>query len=297
MTDNHQKLWIFGDSFSAQDPNYDPHSVWTRDLAHRLADHLGEPVQLRNNSLVGSAQDWMFTEYVKAVPQIASKDYVIILLTSASRYWYFENQPSLSNWNILDFDAQVTKEQARAVELYIKHIQRLHLDCISLLGRLSFIAYETQCRGLRRPLIIKAFDQDLGPADYFKELNIANGTLTKIQFGEYKNQELVSKMFEQGQPGYFKGADCRFNHLCLRNHSILSEKLLQSLLTDQLCDLTEGFHREIIDQEWYKDQDFCDKELSARAVEFFNKKVLPLEKIQSWQQRTGIDRIMRRLEI
>lgn len=297
MTDTVQKLWIFGDSFSAQDPNYDPSTVWTRDLAHRLADHLNIPVQLRNNSLVGSAQDWMFTEYVKAVPQISADDYVVILLTSASRYWYFENQPSLSNWNILDFDAQVTKEQARAAELYIKHIQRPHLDSLSLLGRLSFIAYETKTRALRRPLIIKAFDQDIGPADYFSELNIAQGTLTQVQFGEYKNQDLVEKMFAQGNPGYFKGADCRFNHLCLRNHSILSEKIMHSLLTDQVCDLTDGFHREIIDQYWYKDQEFCDQELSARAVEFFNKKVLPLEKIQSWQQRTGIDRIMRRSEV
>jgi hypothetical protein len=288
------KLWIFGDSWSSLDPTYDPERVWTRQLAHRLSDGINQPIQLRNASLRGSAQDWMISEYLKVVEEIAPQDYVIIILTSPDRYWYFEDIPSLSNWNILDFDQQVTAERARAVELYIKHIQRPNLDCISVIGRLSSIAYETQSRGLRRPLIIKGFIQELGPADYFKELNQAEGVLTEIQYNEYQNKDLVQKLAEQGQPGYFKGADCRFNHLCLKNHDILVDKLVNGLLTDSSPDLTQGFYTDLIGPEWYKDQEFCDQELSARAVTYFKEHIQGLEKIKGWQHRTGITKIMNR---
>ncbi len=293
MTDK-TKLWIFGDSWSALYPDYDPIGVWTRQLAHRLSNHLGHGVQLRNASLVGSAQDWMISEYLNVLEEIAPQDYVVIILTSPARYWYFEDIPSLSNWNILDFDSVVNKERARAVELYIKHIQRPQLDNIALLGRLSVIAHETLTRNLRRPLLVKGFIQDLGPAVNFKQLNIAQGVLSEIQYAEYQNKDLVERLAEQGQPGYFKGADCRFNHLCLRNHDVLADKFLQGLITDTSPDLTQGFHRDLISVDWYKDSEFCEQELSHRAVNMFMEKVLPLSKIASWQQRTGIDKIMGR---
>jgi hypothetical protein len=293
MTDN-TTLWIFGDSWSALYPEYDPARVWTRQLAHQLSDHLGKGVQLRNASLVGSAQDWMITEYLNVIEEIKPEDYVVIILTSPARYWYFEDIPTLSNWNILDFDSVVSKERARAVELYIKHIQRPHIDSIALLGRLSIIAYETLTRNLRKPLLVKGFIQDLGPAENFEQLNIAQGVLTKIQYDEYQNKELVEKLADQGQPGYFKGADCRFNHLCLKNHDVLADKFLQGLITGTAPDLTQGFHQDLISADWYKDSDFCEQELSHRAVKMFKEKVLPLSKIASWQQRTGIDKIMNR---
>jgi hypothetical protein len=144
-------------------------------------------------------------------------------------------------------------------------------------------------------MLIKGFVQEMGPAGYYKELNIAEGVLSKIQYDEYRNKDLVEKLAEQGQPSYFKGADCRFNHLCLSNHDILVDKLLNGLLTDSPPDLTEGFLTDLIDPEWWKDQDFCDQELSKRAVKYFQEKILPIEKINSWQQRTGIDKIMTRL--
>lgn len=289
------KLWIFGDSWSALFPNYDPERVWTRQLAHRLSQHLGHGVQLRNISLVGSAQDWMISEYVSALEQIEPDDYVVIILTSPARYWYFEEIPSLSNWNILDFDSVVSKERARAVELYIKHIQRPHIDSVALLGRLSIIAYETLTRGFRRPLIVKGFIQDLGPAEYFKELNIAEGELTFIQYGEYQDKARVEHLSAQGQPGYFKGADCRFNHLCLSNHDVLVDKFLEGMIADTSPDLTTGFHENLVAEDWYKDAEFCQQELSHRAVDMFKEKVLPMTKINSWQTRTGIDKIMNRL--
>ena len=287
------KLWIFGDSWSTLAPDYDPPRVWTRQLAHRLSQQTGQEIQMINASLVGSAQDWMITQYVEAVEKIQPDDYVVIVLTSPSRYWYFEDLPSLSNWNILDFDSAVSPERAKAVELYIKHIQRPNLDIISLFGRLSLIAYETQRLGLRRPLVIKGFTQELGPDNYYKELNVAKGNLSLIQYLEYKDKDIVDRLNDQGQPGYFKGADCRFNHMCLSNHDILVDKLLDGLITDTSPDLESGFISDLISQDWYTDKEFCQRELSARAVDYFIEKVLPMDKISSWQRRTGIDRVMR----
>lgn len=290
----HTKLWIFGDSWSALWPDYDPDRVWTKSLAQQLSTATSSPVLLRNSSLVGSAQDWAFSEYIKVIEDIQPEDYVVFILTSPSRYWYFEDIPTLSNWNILDFDTVVSPEQTKAVELYIKHIQRPQLDNLALIGRLGLMAYETKRRGLRRPLLIKGFEQELGPINYFEDLNIANGVLTHIQWNEYKDQELAYKLSDQGKPGYFNGADCRFNHMCLSNHDIFANKLLTGLINDTAPDLTTGFQTDLIAPDWYNDKEFCERELSPRSVEYFLEKVKDT-KVSSWAQRTGILHIMDRI--
>ena len=288
-------LWIFGDSWSALSTT-DPASVWTRQLAHKLAISIGQEITLRNHSLIGSAQDWAVLEYYKVLDEIKPEDYVIFILTSPARYWYFEDIPSASNWNILDFDTVVGKDRANAVEQYIKYIQRPQMDELATHGRIAGIAYETYRRELRRPLLVKGFVQEFGPSSTYKHLNIAEGVLASIQHSEYQNTELVEKMAARGQPGYFKGSDCRYNHLCLSNHDILADKLLDGLINDTSPDLSSGFYTDLIAPDWQRDEEFCQNELNPLMVKYFIENLLGNSVITGWQRRTGVEAVMKGLK-
>lgn len=284
-----QRLWIFGDSWSAIDSNRDPPRSWTRQLAQRLSQTTGRPVQVRNHSLVGAAPDWITEQYLKNTASMGSDDYVIMILTSPYRVWYFEDQPSLTNFNIIDFDSVIDQEQAQAVELYIKHIQRTKIDTLHTVNRLGNIAYESASRGLRRPLLVKGFDQDLNVAESYPDICIANGYLTSIQYNEYAELDRMAEITGPA-PNWFYGFDCRYNHLCLSNHDILVDKLLEGLLKNRSPDLTQGFRQNLIKETWYEDTEFCQQELCVSSIDHFFT-VKEEQKSPSWRDRTGLSKI------
>jgi hypothetical protein len=285
-----QILWIFGDSWSATSPTKDPDRIWTRQLAQRLSQTIGRPVQVRNHSLIGAAPDWITEQYLKNTASMGADDYVVMVLTSPYRVWYFEDIPSLTNWNIIDFDSIVSREQAQAVELYLKHIQREHIDTLHTVNRLGNIAYESASRGLRRPMLIKGFDQDLNIAESYPDICIAKGYLSAVQYNEYADLDQMDQLKDRTPaPNWFYGFDCRYNHLCLRNHDILVDKLLQGLLKDRAPDLTQGFHQHIIKENWYEDSEFCQQELHVPGIENFFK--VKEQTTSSWKDRTGLSKI------
>jgi len=293
MKDSTVRLWIFGDSWSALRASQDPERIWTRQLARRLSDHLQTPVQLRNSSLVGCAQDWITEQFLLNTAEMQAQDYVIIVLTSPQRYWFFKDKPDLTNWNIIDFDQWVTADQARAAEYYIKHIQRDEIDHLHMINRLGNIAYEAAARGLRRPLIIRGFAQDLGVAEHYPDLNIAQGFLTKIQAEEYADQQELERLYTSGGTNWFNGFDCRYNHLCLSNHDILVDKLLPALVKNKQPDLTQGFKTDLIAKNWYENLSFCDQELNPDYIKNFHEDIKNRDHSgRVWKIKTGINRIL-----
>jgi hypothetical protein len=249
------KLVIIGDSYTADSAN-PTDRVWY----HQVADRLG--LELVNLSMPGVSQDWCWQQLQHQVYQggLARGDQLIVALTHPSRYWYLERLPDLSNSWITDLDQWCTKEEARAISLFIQHIQRPSLDCLQLINRLGWLAYQSLKLGIR-PLVIKAFEQHLGAAEHYEELNWAQGSLMEdIQYWEFEDpsQETMSQ--------YFWGLDCRYNHLCLSNHDILAQRVTESLVSGQPMDLTEGFHRHLLKSRGLYDDDFCQRELNWPTV-------------------------------
>ncbi len=287
------RLWIFADSFGVCDPKQDSARVWTRQLAHRLSQKISQPIELFNYSLIGCSQDWTTSSYMSFVDQMQSQDYVIIVLTSSARYWYFEDQPTLTNWNIIDLDQQVGRERARAAEMYLKHIQRPSLDHFQTVCRLGLVAYETQRRGLRAPLMIRAFDDHVNPCDTWPDLTWAQGSLAEIQWTEYTNASDLLADYEKSGQGYFKGYDCRYNHMCLSNHDILSERLAEQLVSGTPADLSTGYVSGIIEEKWFNDEKLISEELNPRAVKYYFENIHhSTGPILPWKRRTGIEKIM-----
>jgi len=284
-----KRLWVFADSFGVCDPKKDNPRVWSRQLAKRISLMLNEPIELFNYSLIGCSQDWTVNSFMSFQDQILPDDFVVIVMTSASRYWYFDDMPTLTNWNIIDLDQHVGKERARSVELYLKHIQRPALDHLQSVCRLSLIAYYAQIKGLRNPLIVKAFDDKFNPCDTWSNLDWAKGFLSAIQFAEYADQEVVVDLYNQTGSGYFKGYDCRYNHMCLSNHDILSELLAEQLVNKKVADISTGFKTQLIDKNWYKNEDFMLDELNPTALKYYFENIHSKGEILPWKRRVGVE--------
>ncbi len=278
------RLFVIGDSFSASPPKGDETKNWPRLLCEKLYQQTGRDLTLINNSLVGSSQDWCMTHLqIWLNYEMTEDDYLVICLTHPSRVWFLDRLPEMSNANIIDLDRWVSKDEAKAIELYIRYMQRPMIDLMNVNNRLAYIAYQTQRRKLKKPLIIKCFDQDLDQAMEFPELIIAEGSLmSDVQYHEFDDPEA------EAENRYWRGLDARYNHLCLRNHEVLAEKLLDSLINNTAPDLKNGFHKGMLTAGLLDDLEFCQKELN---MDVRNKNLSNPDKFRPiipWAKKMGL---------
>jgi hypothetical protein len=264
MTDTKfSTLYVIGDSFSVPPKPEDATLTWPQQVARGLKEQLGHDVVLENLSIMGCAQDYAWDVLQQLLEyRIKEDDHVIIALTHPSRFWYLDRMPEMTNSNIIDLDSYVTKDEANAIEYYIRYIQRPRLDLIHINNRMGYLAYQVLKKKLNRPVIMKCFGQDVDQADEWAEINWAKGVLMDdVQQWEFENADA------DRDAKFWYGLDGRYNHMCLSNHKILADKLVHSLLTDTTPDLTEGFVKGLIKHNALKDDDFVSKELDVATVQ------------------------------
>lgn len=267
-------LWIFGDSFSRS--STEPRT-WPQLLSQRLG------TELVNVSLRGASPDWIIRQYLTALAQIDPEDPVIVLFTNPNRFWFYEDQPDLTNPAITDFAQHRNSDQARAAQSYFQYLQRPELDLQWTYYRAMAVSHETQRLNLRRPLLIQAFAQDVSAAEHFHTVAWAQGTLTDLQFREYRDRDSVMASIQrQGVDPVFRGTDCRYNHLCLLNHSVLADKLAQHFLSDQPVDLTQGFHEKILDEQWHTDTQWRQDQLDPEQIEIYLRQNQSKNPFKKW---------------
>ncbi len=286
MTMHQPRLYIIGDSFSVpplpQDTSDPP--VYTRLIRDHLSRLHGCDIEVRNSSLMGASQDWIWTHLqVWLEYEIHPEDYLIIALTHPSRMWFVDRLPGLTNINIIDLDEHVTREETTAIMMYIKHIQRPQLDLMNINNRFGYLCYQVMKRGLRRPLVIKCFGQDLDQAVGWNEFMLAEGVIMDdIQQWEFEDPDI------DRDAKYWYGLDCRYNHMCLTNHRIMADKIITAFETDTAPDLKEGFVRGLLKPDSLQDLDFVKRELDVWTFEHnrqFREQYAP--KIP-WAKRVGL---------
>ena len=263
MTDKKfSTLYVIGDSFSVPPKAKDATVTWPQQVARGLKEQLGHDVVLENVSLIGCAQDYCWDILQQLLEyRIREDDHIVIALTHPSRFWYLDNMPEMTNANIIDLDSFVTKDEALAIEYYIRYIQRPRLDLIHINNRMGYLAYQVLKKNLNRPIIMKCFSQDVDQASEWQEINWAKGILMDdVQQWEFEDIDA------DRDAKFWYGLDSRYNHMCLSNHKILADKLIHSLLTDTTPDLTEGFVKGLIKDNALRDDDFILKELDVATV-------------------------------
>jgi len=275
-------LYVFGDSFTVPPQIYTgsdtfglyatPGDTWTQgnprpktqtwlNLVASGLSRQHQELAVVNYSQYGVAQDFCWTQINKAMNLLEPEDYMIVAVTHPNRFWYIDEHPNLSNHYIINLEQYLTKDQTLAIQMFMQHIQRPELDTLHQTNRMKSLAYEVLKRGLRRPLMINCFASDITEVESIEELNWAQGNLFSVQALEY----LVG---EEDSTTFFKGVDCRYNHLCLSNHSIVADKIIDSFMKQTTVDLNSGFVQGLLKDGVLEDEDFCRRELDWHKLEF-----------------------------
>jgi hypothetical protein len=278
------RLFVIGDSFTVEPLNGEDKPYWIKQAADEIEKLSGKPVIISNASMMGSSQDWV-SHHIQALynGQITPDDYLVVALTHPNRFWYNEKRPDVTNPHLTDLDEFLTKEETRAVELFMRHIQRPLLDTIHLQNRLAYIAYQTRRQKLHRPVVIKCFEQQLGQCEFFPELNWANGVLMdNIQRPEFWDPDLDENAV------YWRGIDPRYNHMCMSNHNILGPRLGQALHNDTALDLVNGYNAGIVQPGSLDDPEWVKREINPVTVQYNIDNGRKYKSMTSWAVKMGI---------
>jgi len=282
------RLCVIGDSFSVPPLPQDTSNpaVYTRLVQQALSRQHGTDIEIINNSIMGASQDWIWKHLQQWLEHdITSEDYIIIALTHPSRMWFVDRLPDLTNINISDLDKHVTREEASAIMMYVKHIQRPQLDLMNINNRFGYLGYQILKKSLRKPLVIKCFDQDLDQALNWNEFMLAQGVLMDhVQRLEFEESDI------NHGPDYWQGIDCRYNHMCLTNHAVLAEKIVTAFNTDTAPDLTQGFVKNLLNSNSLDDADFVQRELDVCTYQHNQQFSQHYASKTSWAQRIGLKR-------
>lgn len=252
------KLWIFGDSFSSQVDQDDNNEVWFKSLSNKLN------YELKNISLIGCAQDWQFLMIDVNKDNISSSDQIILVLTSPSRYWFFDEYPYMTNSHIIDFEKIVGLSRATAAKNYFQYIQRPTLDILHVQLRLGWLNNCVSFYKWKKPIILLGFPQQINDIAQFDNLMFSNGELTN----NISDKEHIFSLWNDfhKRTELLKASDPRYNHMCLMNHEVLADKLYDSIVNHNQLDLSDGFHQQILTYNSIKDKEFSAKELCPQYL-------------------------------
>lgn len=262
-----RNIWVYGDSWvDLPRPEEQKQRItWPFLLSHSLQSHgLRASFSTSLLGMIGCNQDWILQK-LDDNDNIQPDDLVVVILTSHNRWWFFQNFPWCTNGFTFGFEHNISDEQRQACEYYFRY---LHDDDLMLeyhLRRLSWLEeFQRRTLAIDNPItILSAFEVDLsGVTQNFPNLRLSRGDLYQIQREEWAD------------PKYRKianwdGRDLRYNHICLRNHQVLADKVAKAITYNEPVDLRHGFHQHFLYYDCYKDQQFLSQELSAAAVEEF----------------------------
>jgi hypothetical protein len=266
-------LFVIGDSFSYHhrgggDLSDHQKLLWPK----QVANHIGCKYMI-NLSLSGVSQDYCWNVLEKYLNDITPDDYLIVVLTDYTRYWFLKDDPEASNFVNIENHKHKWKWQtaqslstlkdfikdnqiSNAVKEYIVNIQRDEIDIAHQQYRLGWLHDQVSRKNLRKPLILQAFDCKVVSKDW-PRFEVAVGNLTT---------DVSLKEFEEGVKEWFfdKISDYRFNHLCLSNHTVLAKKVLDFFLNGKTVDLTNDFKECIIKGREWQSKEFFTNELDDR---------------------------------
>lgn len=230
-------IWFFGDSFST-DHREGPSTEqqWHRVLSQRLGSGY------HNFSIPGSSLGYTYYKWHEIRDQIQPGDLAIVTVTQPSRRWLCGDRPAwntnpltLADTEWFDWDASPREMKVAALQ-YFKYLYHEHEDKALLYNWLCSIDRVAN-RGVRVLLLPCFLDTDEIIKLYkteFPHIAFAQGYLLDVGSKEHvmKYHRVVT--------------DGRLDHLCLPNHSVLADKILDWYEDGKAVDLTSGFYTDII---------------------------------------------------
>lgn len=231
-------LYVFGDSFSLPDAvkhnvigpggkvvNFLPLEKAWPDI---VFESITSDTSYINDAQLGCSNEYVLHTLRNRESSFKSGDCVIVQLTSYYREWFFEDKPQMGNFLNAKFvpGVHVTVEQAKALEMYQRHLYSEHRLLLHYDAILDAITFRTILYGQQgiRCLILPGFHNVAG----------VEGTLFKASNAEFDSEETAATVRR-------KLTDLRFNHFSEVNHKILADKIIDFFNTGKTVDLTTDF--------------------------------------------------------
>ena len=231
-------LYVFGDSFSLPDESkhdiigpggkavdFLPVETAWPDIVFK---NITNDTSYINDAHLGCSNEYILHTLRNRESSFKSGDYVIVQLTSYYREWFFEDKPQMANFINAKFipGVHVTKEQAKALEMYQQHLYSDHRLLLHYDAILDAINFRTRLYGQQgiKCLILPGFHSVVG----------VEGTLFNASNSEFDSEETAATLRK-------KLTDLRFNHFSDVNHKILADKIIKFFNTGELVDLTTDF--------------------------------------------------------
>jgi hypothetical protein len=231
-------LYIFGDSFSVPDAHKNevigPNGLvtfmpleknWTRIVSESI---IGNDNHV-NDAVLGCSNEYILHTLRTRESSFKSGDCVIVQLTSYYREWFFEDKPGMANFINAKWvpGVHVTKEQAKALEMYQRHLYSDHRLLLHYDAILDSITFRTMLYGQQgiRCLILPGFHTVAG----------VEGTMFKTSSSEFDSEETAAKYRAET-------SDLRYNHFSEVNHKILADKVIKFFNTGDTVNLTTEFN-------------------------------------------------------
>lgn len=237
------RIWVFGDSFAKdRETSSYTHEPYPNLLAKKL-----------NTSVVnfgkgGTSFDWVVYHYHDVMDLIQKGDVVIVVLTSTNRRWIFESTPSSIGSHSLEKTLKKTfnEEEIQVVKKILSNpfSELVEKNIELFVELLSYHQKEKEFTAVVLPAFKDSQKCNINHSNVIK----TKGFLHQISIDEVLCEE--DEDSEHVLMNFFKeNIDPRMNHMTEQNHKILADKLFYSIrnLTD--VDLSEGFHKEVINIE------------------------------------------------
>jgi hypothetical protein len=239
-------LYIFGDSFSSPDAQKDkvvgPNGIVNffpleKNWTSIVSESFTSDSNYINDSVLGCSNEYIFHTLRQRESSFKSGDRVIVQLTSYFREWLFEDKPSMGNFLNAKFvpGVHVTREQAKALEMYKQYLYSDHRLVIHYNAILDAITFRTRLYALQniQCLILPGFHNITG----------VKGTLFKTSNSEFTWYDETSVTYRTTIN------DLRFNHFSEINHKILADKVINFFNTGETVDLTTDFKTGIYSED------------------------------------------------
>lgn len=235
------KLWIFGDSYAADDQFKNlngvvRHDRWWEQLAKKMN------LTLKNYAKSGSSIDYSSLMFHKVFNEVKRNDVIVLALTDTQRQWLNEDIPSCCTFQMFNRMKELGKISDEVFSHAMYHFTEVLNPQVELASAANFInsaSYLTLKRGVKF-VILPCFNHGHDPMVEEKNIVLGNNVISPKK-GQCLWSISISEFNGKEKKLPLKVIDHRFNHLSPDNHTILANKIYDSLSTGTLDLSTKDF--------------------------------------------------------
>lgn len=240
-------IWSFGGSFSITLTGVD--DTWQQQLTKKL------DIPINYMGLGGSSLDYTYKKFNSVRNEIEKNDILVLTLPDIDRRWFIKDKPEESNWNWVSREDR-NHESMKYFLVYLNNTEPYEIYFLNFLYNLHNFTKKLNLHTILLPCFNDTLEILQKRKDQFPQFFIANGALDQINRDEFDQKFLDDY-------GYIKYGenDLRINHMIKSNHTILADKLLQSIKEKTNINLKDTFVKSILNRQSFKDVNFSKDEL------------------------------------